>query len=112
TITWDPEGHAATIGDASYVYDATGARLIARDSTGTTLYLGGTEVHRDKTGAVTANRFYADCAVRNTGGGLTWLAADHHATGNLALTATDFTGTRRKTDPFGNPRGPNVAWPT
>ena len=116
TLTWDVEGHLATLtdstGTASYLYDAGGARLISRDNTGTTLYLGSTEIRRDKAGAVTANRFYADCAVRTTGGGLTWLANDHHATGQLSVNAGDLAATRRKVDPFGNPRGTQAAWPT
>jgi RHS repeat-associated protein len=117
TLTWDAEGHLATIADsngssASYLYDASGARLIARDSTGTTLYLGGTEVHRDTAGAISCTRFYGSTAVRTNPGGLTWIAADHHATGQLAINSSDLTTTRRKTDPFGNPRGTQPTWPT
>ncbi|NJC69862.1 hypothetical protein HC031_09040 [Planosporangium thailandense] len=116
TLTWDPEGHLATLADStgttSYVYGADGNRLIAHDATGTTLYLGGTEVHRDKTGAVSATRYYDTVAVRTDPGNLTWLAADSHGTGELAINSSDLTVTRRKTDPFGNPRGSQSTWPT
>jgi RHS repeat-associated protein len=115
TLTWDAEGHLATLADTSttsYVYDAAGNRLIAHDTTGTTLYLGSTEVHRDTAGTLTATRFYATTAVRTSTSGLTWLASDNHGTGELAINADTLTTTRRKTDPFGNPRGPTPAWPT
>src|SRR6266536_3306539 len=116
TLIWDLEGHLGTLADssgtASYLYDASGARLISRDSTGSTLYLGTTEIHQDNAGAVTANRFYGDCAVRTSGGGLSWLAADHHATGQLSINAGDLSVNRRKSDPFGNPRGTQPSWPT
>jgi RHS repeat-associated protein len=115
TLTWDEEGHLATLADAngtaSYVYTPDGNRLLARDTTGTTLYLGGTEIHRDPAGTVTATRYYGDVAVR-TSGGLTWQAADNHGTGELAVSATDLSTTRRRLDPFGNPRGTQPTWPT
>jgi hypothetical protein len=83
---------------------ASGGRLIATDPTGATLYLAGTEIHRDTTGALTATRFYASCAVRTSTSGLTWLAADQRGPGDLAIKASTLASTRRKTDPFGNPR--------
>ncbi|WP_426633817.1 ricin-type beta-trefoil lectin domain protein [Planosporangium sp. 12N6] len=116
TLTWDFEGHLASIADsagtASYLYDAAGNRLIARDASGTTLYLAGTEVRRDAAGAISATRFYGSTAVRTNPGGLTWLAADHHGTTQLAINSSDLSTTRRKTDPFGNPRGTQPTWPT
>ena len=50
TLTWDPEGHLATLTEgpssSSYLYDAAGNRLITRDPTGATLHLPlGVEVH-------------------------------------------------------------------
>jgi RHS repeat-associated protein len=116
TLTWDAEGRLASVSDsastAGYLYDAAGNRLIARDTTGATLYIGNTEVHRDITGAITVTRLYGTVAVRTTAGGLAWLAADHHGTGQLAIKATDLTVTRRKTDPYGNPRSGQPPWPT
>ena len=60
-------------------------------------------------------RYYATAAhiaVRTDPGTFTWLAADHHGTGELAIDATTLAATRRKTDPFGNPRGTTPTWPS
>ncbi|GAA0743390.1 RHS repeat-associated core domain-containing protein [Dactylosporangium roseum] len=43
--------------------------------------------------------------------GLTWLATDNHNIGQLAISANTLTVTRRKTDPFGSPRGVDPTWP-
>ncbi len=44
TLTWNPEGHLATITEGatsySYLYDANGGRLISRDPAATTILLG------------------------------------------------------------------------
>jgi RHS repeat-associated protein len=50
--------------------------------------------------------------VRTNPGTLAWLASDSHGTGELAIDAGTLAATRRKTDPFGNPRGTPPAWPT
>ncbi|HEU5476185.1 MAG TPA: polymorphic toxin-type HINT domain-containing protein [Actinophytocola sp.] len=43
---------------------------------------------------------------------LTWLASDHHGTAQFAVSTTDLAVTRRRTLPYGNPRGtPPPAWP-
>jgi len=121
TLTWDPEGHLATLvagGQTStYIYDADGNRLIARDTTGKTLYLpGGTQLrHTTATGTVTATRYYTHAgvivAVRTVSGGLSWLAADHHGTNTLAITSS-LSVQRRRSLPFGGPRGtPPTNWP-
>ncbi|MFC5005353.1 polymorphic toxin-type HINT domain-containing protein [Dactylosporangium cerinum] len=111
-LRWDSEGHLATVTDStgvsSYIYDAGGARLVAKDPTGATVYLAGYEL-RKVGGTVTATRYYG--VASRTPTGLTWLAADHHGTGQLAIDAVSQTVTRRKTDPFGNPRGTDPAWP-
>ncbi len=61
TLTWDPEGHLATLttsaGVTSYLYDAAGNRLIGNDANGATLYLGHTEIRRDPLGSATATRY-------------------------------------------------------
>ncbi|WP_412538482.1 ricin-type beta-trefoil lectin domain protein [Longispora sp. K20-0274] len=94
------------------VYDADGNRILRKDSTGTTVYLGGTELHANTpSSAATAVRTYSG-AVRTTDTGLSWMIADHHGTGQTTIKATDLTVTRRRTDPFGGPRGTSVAWPT
>jgi RHS repeat-associated protein len=115
TLTWDPEDHLATVTDSggttSYLYTADGQRLIANEpGSVTTVYLGDYELRRTITGT-TGTRHYG-VATRTTGGGLTWLAADHHDTGQVAVNPTSLAVTRRKTDPYGNPRGAAVTWPT
>jgi RHS repeat-associated protein len=115
SLTWDPEGHLATVtdtaGTTSYLYTADGDRLLRYEPGNVaTLYLDGYELRRSSTG-VTCTRYYG-VAARTTTGGLTWIAADHHGTGQLAINPTTLAVTRRKTDPFGNPRGPAVTWPT
>jgi RHS repeat-associated protein len=112
TLTWDPEGKLTQVTQAgattAYLYDADGNRLIRREPTATTLYLpGGTELHLP-TGASqpTGTRYYthngATVATR-TPTGMTRLVSDHHGTGELAFSATM---TRRRSLPFGEPRGP------
>jgi RHS repeat-associated protein len=114
TLTWDNEGHLATVTDSegttSYIYDASGTRLVSKEPTGVTVYLPGFEL-RTAAGTTTCTRYYAGVASRTTGGPLTWLASDHHGTTQLAIDATTLAVTRRKTDPFGNPRGADPAWP-
>lgn len=119
TLTWDAEGHLATVtdttGTAEYVYDPDGGRLLARHGDGSaTLYLpGGVELVADPVGMLSCRRYYGGVAVRTTAEGLTWLAADHHGTGTRAVDADTLQVTQRRTDPYGNPRGPATGglWP-
>ncbi|MFY1633364.1 polymorphic toxin-type HINT domain-containing protein [Solwaraspora sp. WMMB335] len=120
TLTWDPEGRLATTTqpglDTTNIYDADGNRLLRRDATGTTLYLGHTELRRDAgSGQIDGTRYYhhsgATIAVR-TITGLTWLIPDHHGTNQIAIDPTTLDLTRRRTLPFGAPRGtPPTSWP-
>ncbi|MFF0255979.1 polymorphic toxin-type HINT domain-containing protein [Micromonospora zamorensis] len=117
TLNYDAEGLLATLANGttthSYVYDPDGNRLIA-DNPGTekTLYLDDTEYHLSPaTGQVTATRYYPN-AVRTTTGGLTWMAANHHGTTELAINATTLTATRRRLTPFGEDRSATPpSWP-
>jgi RHS repeat-associated protein len=118
TLTWDAEGHLATTTEngqnTSYVYDPAGNRLLRRDSGGTTLYLGDTELHLTTGGQVDGTRYYqhGDAVAVRTTTGLTWMAADHHGTDQLAIDPTNLTVTRRRTMPFGEPRGIQpTGWP-
>ncbi|MER7840909.1 polymorphic toxin-type HINT domain-containing protein [Streptomyces sp. NPDC096040] len=115
TLDWDGEGHLTKVTNAdgtsaSYLYDADGNRLLSRDDSGTTLYLGDTELHVAK-GATTATgtRYYTwagqTIAVRTSGGGLQWQVTDAHDTAETAVDATTQSLTRRRLDPFGNARG-------
>ncbi|WP_407915009.1 RHS repeat domain-containing protein [Kitasatospora sp. NE20-6] len=121
TLEWDRSGHLSTVVQGSstsrYLYDADGQRLIRRDSTGTTLTLpGGTEVRLTPAGTLVGTRYYSHggevVAVR-TAGKLTFLLADHHDTATAAIDAVTLGITRRKSAPFGAPRGtsPGSAWP-
>lgn len=112
-LTWDERGHLSRVtedgAETTFVYDAAGQRLLRNDPTGTTLYLGDQEVRLDRaTDALAGTRYYrhgdTTVAVRTTTG-LTWLAADRHGTARVAVDAARLTVTKRRLDPFGNPRG-------
>ncbi|MFC8512465.1 RHS repeat-associated core domain-containing protein [Streptomyces sp. NPDC057257] len=115
TLDWDSEGHLAKVTNAdgtsvSYLYDADGNRLLSRDDSGTTLYLGDTEVHLPKGGTTTTGTRYYEwagqtIAVRTSTGALQWQVTDAHDTAETAVDATAQTITRRRLDPFGNFRG-------
>ncbi|MEU9942377.1 ricin-type beta-trefoil lectin domain protein [Streptomyces lavendulae] len=106
----------------TYIYDASGNRLIEETGSSRTLYLGDTEVTVNKAGqAIDAIRYYSGpeaTTVRRTGGKadnhqLSIQLADHHGT---ATTSIDLAGgqnvTRRKSDPYGNARGVQPGnWP-
>ncbi|MEV5635960.1 RHS repeat-associated core domain-containing protein [Agromyces sp. NPDC052230] len=114
--TWDAEGELTGTGGASFVYDADGNRIVRTDTTGTTVYASGQEIHITSNGTVKATRYYSfagnTVAVRTDrglGNGVTSLVADHHGTpvaaipngGHPATTAIN----RLYTDPFGGTRG-------
>ncbi|MFI0146348.1 RHS repeat domain-containing protein [Streptomyces globisporus] len=121
TLTWDAEGHLAKVAEGSktteYLYDTSGNRLISRTPTETTLYLGHTEVTLVK-GATTAKATrYIDVggghqAIRNDDGTFDFTLADHHGTGQLAISADNLAIQQRRSDLFGNPRGSAATeWP-
>ncbi|MEQ4305790.1 RHS repeat-associated core domain-containing protein [Plantactinospora sp. B6F1] len=121
TLEWDAEGRLAKVTEngrvTSYVYDAAGDRLIRRDPTGTTLYLGETQLRMDTSGAVSGLRYYTHgdraVAMRNgKTGKVTWLVSDHHGTAELAVDESSQSVTRQRRDPYGGTRGsgdPNLA---
>ncbi len=94
---------------------ADGDRLVRRDPTGTTLYLGPQEVRLDKaSGTATTTRYYTHggltIAMRSAGT-LSWLAGDHQGTTQVAINANDLTVRQRRQTPFGAQRGPAVSMP-
>jgi RHS repeat-associated protein len=118
-LRWNSEGqlyqHVSGSSTYDYLYDAEGNRLVARDSTGTTLYLPGNELRRKASdGTVSATRYYNHngntCAMRTTTG-LTWLASDHQGTQSIAIAAGNQTITQRRQTPYGTSRGTAVTWP-
>ncbi|MGY3791101.1 RHS repeat domain-containing protein [Streptomyces antibioticus] len=117
-LDWNTENTLQKVTEADgtvteFLDDADGSRLIRRDKTGTTLYLGETELRLDKaSGKVEATRYYVHggqtVAVR-TPGGLTWIASDHNGTASVQVDAATQAVTRRHMTPFGEDRGQAAA---
>ncbi|MFB7264845.1 ricin-type beta-trefoil lectin domain protein [Streptomyces nojiriensis] len=107
----------------SYLYDASGNRVIQETGSARTLYLGETEVTVDKAGkAMDAVRYYSSPGApttvrrtngRTTGHTLSQLLTDHHNTATISVEQKAGQPTeRRKSDPYGNPRGSQPSsWP-
>ncbi|MFD5636191.1 polymorphic toxin type 30 domain-containing protein [Streptomyces sp. NPDC127077] len=127
-LAWTSENKLDTITDdgkkTTYVYDAAGNRILENSSTGSTLYLGETEVTTNTSGAITlASRSYgqagAPTVVRTatngatTGHKLSALIADPLGTANTSVElSTGQTVTRRAFKPYGETRGAKPAnWP-
>ncbi|MFD9487015.1 RHS repeat-associated core domain-containing protein [Streptomyces sp. NPDC059991] len=114
-LTWTEEGKLAssTVSGAKtgFLHDAEGARLLKREPNATTLYLpGGQELVLNKTaGSLTGTRYYTvpgGSAVRTSSDNrVRLLVADHHGTNQLSISATTLAVNRRKTTPYGGPRG-------
>ena len=120
TFDWDAEGRLAKVTKGSrtteYVYDADGNRLLRKDDSGTTLYLGATEVLLKPDGTQVGTRHYAFgkqvIGVR-TNGKLTWLGSDHHGSATLLVDAETQAFERRRITPYGESRGAvPAAWPS
>ncbi|MGQ0840006.1 restriction endonuclease fold toxin [Actinokineospora sp.] len=119
-LTWTAEGQLASDTannqTTTFVYTADGQRLLRRDPTHTTLYLGQTELRCERsTGAITGTRQYVHggrvIGIR-TPGGLSWLSADHHGTSLFAVNPTTLDVQRKRYLPFGGQRGaPPMSWP-
>ncbi|MFD7288270.1 polymorphic toxin-type HINT domain-containing protein [Streptomyces sp. NPDC059863] len=120
-LTWDAEGHLSKVSEGTktteYLYDADGNRLIGRTGTETTLYLGHTEVvlpsGADK---AKATRYVelggGHAGIQNDDSTWSFTVADHHGTGQLAVSAADLSLTQRRALPFGAPRGDTPkTWP-
>ncbi|MER5539553.1 RHS repeat domain-containing protein [Streptomyces mirabilis] len=127
-LTWTQENRLDTITDdgnkTTYVYDAGGNRVLENSATGSTLYLGETEVTTNASGTITkAARAYAQegapTVIRSTVNGATTghkinvLLADHLGTAN---TTVELSGTqpvtRRAYKPYGEIRGTKPSsWP-
>ncbi|MEV7525838.1 polymorphic toxin-type HINT domain-containing protein [Streptomyces sp. NPDC091371] len=107
----------------TYLYDASGNRVIQETGSARTLYLGETEITVNTAGqAIDAVRYYGSpggaTTVRHTNGKATGhtLAqqlTDHHNTATINVEQKDGQEvTRRKSDPYGNPRGAQPSnWP-
>ncbi|MCB5180955.1 polymorphic toxin-type HINT domain-containing protein [Streptomyces antimicrobicus] len=107
----------------TYLYDASGNRLIEDNGSTRTLYLGESVITVNSAGqALDAQRYYAApgglTTVRRTfgktsGHNLFVQVSDHHGTGTTSIDqANGQAVTRRKFDPYGNPRGNQATnWP-
>lgn len=114
-LTWNEEGKLATStvsgSVTKFLYDADGTRILKREPTTTTLYLpGGQELVLTKAaGTLAGTRYYnvpGGSAVRTSSDGrVRLLVADHHGTNTLSISATTLAVNRRKTLPYGGPRG-------
>ncbi|MFC0627326.1 RHS repeat-associated core domain-containing protein [Kribbella deserti] len=126
TFDFDPEGKLTKVKkgtqETEYIYDADGNRLLRKDSTGTTLYLGGTEVLLKPDGTQVGTRHYKfgkqtiGVRVANSAdpsGKLTWLGSDHHGSATLMVDAATQAFQRRRITPYGEARGAvPAAWPS
>jgi len=119
---WNSEQQLASVGvwgdsiGTTFVYTADGERLIKRDGTGSTLYLGHTELRATTSGTKTGTRYYhaddENIAVR-TSSTVRFLAADHHGTTALQIEHSTHAVTKRRALPFGAERSApvgGVAW--
>lgn len=112
-LTWDAEGHLATLTEAgkksSYTYDADGNRIIAKNGDGSsTLTLpNGDEFTLAANGTKTGTRYYTHngetVAVR-TGNTIAYLISDHQGTAMTVIATGTLALTRRKQLPFGQLR--------
>jgi RHS repeat-associated protein len=122
-LTWDSEGKQATIAEngvttTSNIYNPDGDRIVHRDKTGTTLYLPGQEIKAPAGGgAATTTRYYSfagkQVATRTAAAqSLNWLFTDLQGTQSLTVNAYTQKVTIRRQQPYGDPRGTAVQWPT
>ncbi|MEV7414147.1 RHS repeat-associated core domain-containing protein [Streptomyces sp. NPDC089919] len=117
TLTWDAENRLASNTGSTYLYDAEGTRLLRRDASKVTLYLGTDELTLTRsTGALTGTRTYAGPgggpSIVRTPTSLTYEGTDHHGTASTSLDAGTLAITRRDTKPYGEPRGTAPSsWP-
>jgi RHS repeat-associated protein len=113
TLTWNLQGHLESVTEGSdvtsYLYDADGNRLIARNPDATILYLGSVEIEEQSGGALVATRYYGDSAVR-TATGLVWTVADRNGTSTIQIDADTLQAERRRVMPYGEPRGTQPTW--
>ncbi|WP_446038218.1 polymorphic toxin-type HINT domain-containing protein [Streptomyces sp. SID1121] len=121
-LKWNDQGKLASAkeadgSDTTYLYDAGGNRLQRKDPSGTTVYLPGMELKLSADGTKKeATRYYAHAgqtvAVRTDDGKVSFIASDHHGTGELAVDAATGALSQRRFDPYGIERGEAVGnWP-
>ncbi|MFE7927532.1 DddA-like double-stranded DNA deaminase toxin [Streptomyces sp. NPDC057456] len=127
-LAWSSENKLDSITSAgtktTYVYDADGNRILEHSPSGSTLYLGETELTTNAAGSITkASRSYAQAGApavvrtaangATTGHKLSVLLTDHLGTANASVdVASGQAVTRRAFKPYGEVRGTKPAvWP-
>ncbi|MEV4316790.1 RHS repeat-associated core domain-containing protein [Actinocrispum sp. NPDC049592] len=117
TMVWDQQNRlVSTSAQTAYVQDTDGTKLVNRDASGATLFLGGTELRTDKgTGAVVGTRYYrsnGEVVGARNGAGLNWLIHDGHNSDTVAVNASSLQVLTRRLDQFGELRQAQPAnWP-
>ncbi|MGW4229916.1 polymorphic toxin-type HINT domain-containing protein [Streptomyces sp. NPDC004980] len=121
-LEWTATGRLAKAKEANgsettYLYGSDGSRVQRKDSTGTTVYLPGMELKLSADGTKKeATRYYGHAgqtvAIRANDGKVSFLASDHHGTGELAIDSATGAVTQRRFDPYGVERGEATgSWP-
>lgn len=125
-LEWDAEGHLSRVTDtagtelASFVYDASGNRLIRKDTNGKTLYLPGQELKISSSGATSATRYYSHAGqtvayrTSTATSSVQFLLPDYQGTTSITINAVDQnTYSQRWFAPFGTerPTGAIGGWP-
>ncbi|MFI6439846.1 polymorphic toxin-type HINT domain-containing protein [Streptomyces sp. NPDC050759] len=121
SVLWNDQGKVSEVTEAngsktSYLYDDSGNRLVRKDTTGTTVYLPGTELKLSADGTKKeATRYYEyagqTVAVR-TAAKVSFVASDHHGTGEMAIDSATGAISQRRFDPYGVERGEKLGpWP-
>ena len=118
SLSYTPDGMLDTVNDASQsqsaIYDADGNLLLQTDPTGTTLYLGDSQLHRDPgAGTATGLRTYSGpdgtpVAEASSAGKASWLNTDRDGTVTVTVDAVSGVVSRRHLDPFGAERDGSV----
>ncbi|WP_406305078.1 polymorphic toxin-type HINT domain-containing protein [Streptomyces sp. NBC_00885] len=122
TLEWDASGRLAKAKEAggsetTSIYDASGSRVQRKDPSGTTVYLPGMELRLRSGGTkAEATRYYTHLgetvAIRSDNGEVSFLASDHHGTGELAINSATGAVSQRRFDPYGVERGEATGtWP-
>ncbi|MCQ9129798.1 polymorphic toxin-type HINT domain-containing protein [Streptomyces hilarionis] len=120
-LAWDDTGALTKVTEASgaetgFLYDAYGNRVQRKDPSGTTVYLPGTELELSADGTKKeATRYYdyaGETVAVRTASNVSFVGADHHGTGEVAIDATTGAISQRRFDPFGVDRGTKTGtWP-
>ncbi|WP_331452520.1 polymorphic toxin-type HINT domain-containing protein [Streptomyces sp. SS162] len=121
-LEWNDQGKLAKATEANgtettYLYDGSGNRIQRKDPTGTTVYLPGMELKLSADGTKTeATRYYTfagqTVAVRTDDNKVSFIASDHHGTGEAAIDSATGAVSQRRFDPYGVERGQATGtWP-